>query len=266
VVRGSRRRVPRRLACDSRRRDRQRPARRVGRPARDAFRRWDSRRAAAGGAGGDRRRVTVGGQEAQGVDVAEADAVSADAEVQPAVLARRGGGPQHCTPIDLLAYTHVDGGHRQVTRPPATTEDGHNATARTDPAGHHHHSRAGRPDGAPGRGREVDAPMAPALVRVWAEIERPQHGAAHRRPPSRSVRHGGGRLGGQPSEDQRQGDGGGTWHAATVRAAGRPAARFCGIGTVSCADWRELGADRNAAATRRGSDGLAAGQDSTAAR
>ena len=118
------------------------------------------------------RSGTAGIEEAERVDIAEAPALAADAEVDPA---RRAA--ERLAAADRLARPHRHTRERGIGHAPAPAAHAHGALARhpareDDPAG------ACRPDRA--ASREVDAAVLAAREGIGAQVEeagrRPRYG------------------------------------------------------------------------------------------
>ena len=118
------------------------------------------------------RSGTAGIEEAERVDIAEAPALAADAEVDPA---RRAA--ERLAGTDRFALSHRDAREWCIGHAPAPAPHADRALAR-DLAREHDPAGAGRPDRA--ASREVDAAVLAAREGIGAQVEeagrRPRYG------------------------------------------------------------------------------------------
>ncbi len=118
------------------------------------------------------RSGTAGSEEAERVDVAEAPALAADAEVDPARCAA-----ERLAGTDRLARSHRDARERRLGHAPAPAPHADRALA-CDPAREHDPAGAGRPHRT--ASRKVDAAVLAAREGIGAQVEeagrRPRYG------------------------------------------------------------------------------------------
>jgi hypothetical protein len=163
--------------------------------------------------------LRVAREELEWVDVAEATARSAHAEVEPRMTPRGCGGSDSRPGVHRDAFVHVDARERQLRHAPWPTDDRDDAAVAADSP------RDGDPtaarcldDGARTRG-EVDAPVLTGGERAATQGERARHRSEYGSHP-RSCGVCGDeerKAGGQRQQEQRAGGRGKAAHGLTVR-------------------------------------------------